>query len=91
MSRIIKLATAVSIPLGILLSVVLGFLTASYTAQTADGSVTEFIWGPDAALSHIETFGLAKWLLGLLPYAIVLSLAIFVGCVIYGYVQARRS
>ena len=91
MSRSIKIAVVISLPLGAAVSIALGIFTASYTAVSADGSFQETVFGPAAALSNIQEFGLGSWLLGLLPFALTLSAAIFLGCILQAYFLGERS
>ncbi len=91
MTKNIKLAAAISFPLGFLSSIVFGVFSASYIAQSPYGTQGIVVIGPDAALFHIEEFGLLAWLSGLAPFALALSLVLFCGCLLYGYVHGRLS
>jgi len=88
---IVKRSAAISLSWGLISTLILSVVTASYFTVISATGEQKTTTGIDAVISQINTFGVGGWLQSLVPYYIAISFVIFIGCVLYGLMAHRHG
>lgn len=84
-------AFLIAVIYGAVSTIVLSIITAANVISSVDNTVVRRVTGLAAVQNQIREYGFGEYLFGLLPYYILISTIIFIGCAIHGYVLFRES